>query len=137
MDFYLFKHRRDGSFDDERSYGINVRGVLFGASTMGAISLFLGTPGQVSAQWGYDLGYGGYGPGHFAGGGPAYVDCYAGFGRGIRSFGYGPGDAYGMYGLGWHATSHWDDHHGVYLPHGDHLHYEPGHEYWHDDFHWH
>jgi hypothetical protein len=36
----------------------------------------------------------------------------------------------------WHDTTHWDYHPGTFRPHGNHVHYVPGHYHRHQTGHW-
>ena len=67
--------------------------------------------------------------------GRGYHGGYGHHGYGYRSRGF---NRYPTYRAPrWHDTSHYDYHPGGYVPHGNHLHYVPGHYDFHQTGHFH
>lgn len=110
------------------------RTLLVGAALIAAMT-FVGTSEAEAGGFGIQLhvghGHGGYG---FVGRGNTYFNrgyigrqpYFSGY-RGFNSFRQPR----------YHDTSHYDYHPGTYVPHGNHLHYIPGHYHFHQEGHWH
>jgi len=108
-------------------------------AAVGALSLLGASAAEAG---GYRIGFNFGGHGNHYGHGHHYGHRNYGYNRGYQR-GYFSGGYYGSprsshFGRSYyHDTSHYDYHPGTYVPHGNHLHYVPGHYDYHRTGHLH
>ncbi|MEX0715633.1 MAG: hypothetical protein WD066_03565 [Planctomycetaceae bacterium] len=93
------------------------------------VGLFAITGSTAQAQWGH-------GGSHY---GANSYGTTSGYGF-ANPYSYGGHGGYGNWGFSsprWHDTTHFDYHPSSFVPHGNHLHVQPGHYDSHRSGHWH
>ena len=108
--------------------------------------LTVGLSATAQAQYGYrgniygGIGQGVYSRGVYTNGGHGNYG-YNNYARPHTSYYGNNGGGFGFNGYGrapvWHDTTHYDYHPGGYVPHGNHIHYVPGHYDLHRSGHYH